>query len=99
MGYDGYKRVKGRKRHIIVDVLGLMLGCFVSAANVPDIKAAPVIWVWALERFARLGKILADQGYQSQTAAKRLKQAYNCEERDFATSRARLCGRATALGC
>jgi len=26
-GVDGYKKVKGRKRHVVVDVLGLMLGC------------------------------------------------------------------------
>lgn len=41
--------MKGRKRHIVVDVLGLVLSCFVSAANVADIKAAPVVLVPALE--------------------------------------------------
>ena len=42
-GVDGYKKVKGRKRHVIVDVLGLMLGCYVSAANAADSKAAPAV--------------------------------------------------------
>ena len=40
-GMDGYKKVKGRKRHVVVDVLGLLLGCYVSTANAADSKAAP----------------------------------------------------------
>lgn len=63
----------------MVDVLGLVLGCFVSAANVADIKAAPVVWVWALERFERIDKILGDKGYRSQAKAKQLEQSYGCE--------------------
>jgi putative transposase len=35
-GYDGGKRVKGRKRHLVVDSLGLLLGVAVTAANVHD---------------------------------------------------------------
>lgn len=48
-GFDGYKKVKGRKRHVVVDVLGLMLGCYVSAANVSDGKASPAVSVPVLE--------------------------------------------------
>jgi len=44
---DGNKFVKGRKRHIVVDVLGLVLGCYVTAANVADVKAAPGVLVCA----------------------------------------------------
>ena len=40
LGFDGHKKLKGRKRHVVVDVLGLMLGCYVSAANAADSKAA-----------------------------------------------------------
>ena len=79
VGFDGNKLVKGRKRHIIVDVLGLVLGCFVSAANVADIKAAPMIWLWALERFSRISKILGDKGYRSKAEGERLKRDYDCE--------------------
>ena len=32
-GIDGNKKVKGRKRHTVVDTQGLVLNCFVSAAN------------------------------------------------------------------
>jgi putative transposase len=35
-GYDGGKHIKGRKRHIIVDMLGLVLAIKVTAANVQD---------------------------------------------------------------
>jgi len=48
----------------MVDVLGLVMSCFVSAANVADIKAAPVVLVSAVENNARLLKILADQSYR-----------------------------------
>ena len=39
-GYDGAKKVKGRKRHIAVDTLGLLLAVVVTAASVPDAEAA-----------------------------------------------------------
>ncbi len=35
-GYDGGKRVKGRKRHVVVDTLGLILGVSVTSANTHD---------------------------------------------------------------
>jgi putative transposase len=39
-GYDGGKKVQGRKRHIVVDSLGLLLAVVVTAANVDDARAA-----------------------------------------------------------
>lgn len=56
--------MKGRKRHIVVDVLGLVLGCYVSAANTADVKAAPAVLVWVIEMYQRIAKVLADQGYR-----------------------------------
>lgn len=56
--------MKGRKRHIVVDVLGLVLGCCVSAANTADVKAAPAVLVWVIEMYQRIAKVLADQGYR-----------------------------------
>jgi len=47
--FDGYKKV----RHMVVDVLGLMLGCFVSGANLADGKAAPPMLVPVLELYKR----------------------------------------------
>jgi putative transposase len=39
-GYDGAKKIKGRKRHILVDTLGLILAISVTAANVDDARGA-----------------------------------------------------------
>jgi transposase len=61
-----------------VDVLGLLLDCHVTAANVADIKAAPAIWVWVLEQYERIAKILADQSYRSERITKQLETAYEC---------------------
>jgi putative transposase len=36
VGYDGGKKIKGRKRHIVVDTLGLLLAVVVTAANLDD---------------------------------------------------------------
>jgi putative transposase len=36
-GYDGFKKVRGRKRHILVDTLGIVFAVRVSPANVGDV--------------------------------------------------------------
>lgn len=56
--------MKGRKRTVVVDVLGLVLKCHVGAANQADVKAAPWVLFAVLESYKRLAKILADQGYR-----------------------------------
>ena len=76
-GVDGYKKVKGRKRHVVVDVLGLMLGCYVSAANASDGKAAPAVLVPVLELYKCLEKVLADQAYKGELDSC-LQAAYEC---------------------
>jgi putative transposase len=43
VGVDGGKKVKGRKRHILTDTLGLLLCVAVTAANVSDGRAAPAV--------------------------------------------------------
>lgn len=52
-----------------MDVLGLVLGCYVTSANTADVKAAPAVLVWVLEMFERIVKVLADQGYRGQLGA------------------------------
>jgi len=55
--------VKGRKRHIAVDTLGLLLTVLVHAADIQDYHAAPAV-LWRLRgRFPRLRLIWADAGY------------------------------------
>lgn len=65
-GYDGAKKLDGRKRHIVVDTLGLLLAVVVTAANVDDGVAAPTI-VGKLQpgAFPRLEAIFADTKYHN----------------------------------
>jgi putative transposase len=65
-GYDGAKRLKGRKRHIMVDTVGLLLAVTVTAAAADDGTAAPqVLSKLDRESFPRLGKLWADTKYHS----------------------------------
>lgn len=65
-GYDGGKQIKGRKRHIIVDTLGLLLAALVTAANVDDGTAAPqVVGKLTCEAMPRLKTIFADNKYHN----------------------------------
>jgi len=67
-GIDGGKNVKGRKRHIIVDSMGLLLVVVVHAANHHDSKAAFKIIESLKYRFPRLVRIIADAGYSGELA-------------------------------
>lgn len=62
-GYDAGKKVKGRKRHIITDTLGLMLFVIVHAADIQDRGAAPDLLKAIRRRFPWLRHIFADGGY------------------------------------
>lgn len=64
-GYDGNKKVKGRKRHILVDTLGNLLEVVVWAANSNDPEGAKALLTKVERQIAmRLLKIWADKGYQ-----------------------------------
>ncbi len=62
-GYDAAKKVKGRKRHILVDTMGLLLMVLVHAANIQDRDGAKLLLVKAKQRFSRLRLIWADAAY------------------------------------
>jgi putative transposase len=62
--YDGHKKVKGRKRHIMVDVLGLLLVVYVHAANIHDTKAAHVVMEKGLLSYPSLKAFCGDKGYR-----------------------------------
>ena len=65
-GTDGGKKVKGRKRHILVDTLGLLIAVTVTAANVDDGQAAPALFAQARGRdFPRLRVVYADNKYHN----------------------------------
>lgn len=69
-GYDAAKNVMGRKRHVLVDVLGLLLEVVVTKANVPERAGAKLLLQRALaDHFERLVLIWADGGYEGQAFA------------------------------
>lgn len=63
-GYDGAKKVNGRKRHLLVDTLGLPLIIKVQAADVMDRTGAKVVLQQARRKFPILEHIWADGGYK-----------------------------------
>jgi len=62
-GFDAGKKVKGRKRHIVVDTLGLLVGVVVHAADIQDRDGAPAVLKSILERWPWLRHVFADGGY------------------------------------
>jgi putative transposase len=65
-GYDGGKKVTGRKRHFAVDTLGLLLAVSVTAASVDDGRAAPaVLGQLHGPGYPRLTKLWADSKYHN----------------------------------
>jgi putative transposase len=63
-GCNPYKQVKGRKRHLLVDTLGLILFVVVCAASIADSDGASSIFHETEGRFPRLHTVLVDQGYK-----------------------------------
>ncbi len=62
-GYDSGKKVKGRKRHLLVDTLGLPLVMKVTEANLPDRQGAVELLAVGKDRFKKLKRVWADSGY------------------------------------
>jgi putative transposase len=62
-GYDGGKKVNGRKRHLLVDTLGLLLKVVVHPANMQDRDGARLVLAGLEQRFPRLHYLWTDQGY------------------------------------
>jgi len=62
-GYDAGKKIKGRKRHLAVDTLGLILGIMITSAAVQDRDAAKSLIKGLVSMFGRLQIIWADGGY------------------------------------
>lgn len=62
-GFDGGKKINGRKRHIAVDTLGLLLAVIVTPARVQDRDGALSLLALLTERFTRIQLVWADGGY------------------------------------
>ena len=62
-GYDAGKKIKGRKRHIVTDSLGLMVGLIVHGADSQDRDGAPEVLKSIRDAFPWLRHVFADGGY------------------------------------
>ena len=79
VGYDGAKLVKGHKRHILVDTLGLLLQVVVSAANMSEKAGAKLLLEKIEGQFPRLQKIFADGGYDGKDFIAAVKENYQLD--------------------
>lgn len=61
-GYDGGKKINGRKRHLLVDTMGLVLKAKVHAADMPDRDGAKLLLEPILGMFSRLSHCWVDNG-------------------------------------
>jgi putative transposase len=71
-GFDGHKRVKGRKRHLLVDTLGMVVARRVEAANVSDRRVGARL----LAGFPWIRTAMADASYESRKLARELKRRH-----------------------
>ena len=97
-GYDGWKKVKGRKRFILVDTIGNLLAVIVTAANISEQAGARQLLSKALKNLATIKKIWADGGYQGlhDWALEEFGRRFgSCRARTWAT---RVCRLTTSLG-
>jgi transposase len=62
-GYDAGKRIKGRKRHIVTDTTGLLVGLEIHSAGIQDRDGAPGVLKAVGARYPMLRHIFADGGY------------------------------------
>jgi putative transposase len=69
-GYDGGKKVKGRKRHLLVDTEGFVLKAKVHSAKVMDWDGIKTLLQRADEHFPRLKHLWADAGYRGEHKGK-----------------------------
>jgi len=63
-GFDGGKKIKDRKRHIITDVMGNLLKVVVGAANIHDTVAGCNVFKSALEKYPSLRGVCGDVGFR-----------------------------------
>jgi transposase len=66
-GYDGAKKINGRKRHLLVDTTGLVMNAKVHPANLADRDGARMLLDGARDSFPSLRHLWADAGYRGKT--------------------------------
>jgi putative transposase len=68
-GFDGAKKVNGRKRHIVTDTLGLLLAVVVHEASLSDRASAETVLAAVQARCKKVKTVFADQGYTGKLIA------------------------------
>ena len=71
---DAHKRVEGRKRHILVDTVGIPIACRLEPANVSDRSAGARLLEGLRPLFPRIRTVIADAGHESRKLARQLMQ-------------------------
>jgi len=69
-GYDGSKKVKGRKRHLLVDTEGFVLNVKVHSAKIMDHEGIKPLLERSAEHFSRLKHLWLDSGYRGENKGK-----------------------------
>jgi transposase len=77
-GYDAAKKVKGRKRHLVTDTLGLLLAVLVTAANVQDRDGAMPVVSSAKAKVPGIEMLYVDAAYAG-TRAQEIRDQHNME--------------------
>ena len=95
-GYDAGKRIKGRKRHIVTDTIGLLVGLEVHSAGIQDRDGAPDVLEAVAARYPMMRYMFADGGYAGPKTARRAKSHRTLDRPDRQTLRYRRRVRNTA---
>ncbi|MGF1527414.1 MAG: transposase [Candidatus Competibacterales bacterium] len=79
MGFDGGKKVKGRKRHVMTDTQGLLIAVVVTAASVADRVGlvALLLLGWLSGDGSRVRRVFVDQGYRSHSLSQVIARVLN----------------------
>ena len=80
-GYDAGKKIKGKKRHILVDTQGLLMHAIVHAADVQDRDGGALLMATLFGMFPFLLKLYADGGYQGAEFQARVEDGHDAGER------------------
>src|SRR2546422_1402681 len=82
-GFDAGKLIKGKKRHILVDTLGLLLHAIVHSADIQDRDGAIALLATLFGRFPFLATLFADSAYQGPIFGSALAKILPCLETEI----------------
>ena len=75
-GLDANKKINGRKRFVVTDTVGWIIGLMVVAANVQKREGAEKLFVLMNGKYPRLEKVLADQGFDGEEFTARIAKTF-----------------------